>query len=146
MSEFNPDETKAENITEIQKWMKKNVYVREDILAQAIHIFKQNNVEVYGAPYEADFQLVHWEKIGFTDGSITVDSDLFAMGSQFLVDELNVHSKDACCMIIEYRVVMESNAFTAESSSWTSDNLLVYSALCGCDFLPRLSGLKEKRH
>ena len=50
MSEFNPDETKAENITEIQKWMKKNVYVREDILAQAIHIFKQNNVEVNGAP------------------------------------------------------------------------------------------------
>ena len=44
-------------LNEVASLMKKAVFVREDILHQAIQVFKKNKVEVYCAPYEADFQI-----------------------------------------------------------------------------------------
>ena len=133
------------NMTDINRLMKKAVYVREDILAQAVEVFKQNKVEIYGASHEADFQLVHWEMTGFTDGTISVDSDIFMLGSKMFIDSLNVNSKLGNCKILEREDVMKQNAFTEESSKWSDDDLLVYGALCGCDWLPRLYQLQHKK-
>ena len=52
-----------ELIDEIKKKMKGTVYVREDILAHAVDMLQENGIEVYSAPYEANFQLVFWELI-----------------------------------------------------------------------------------
>ena len=70
------------NVKEAKKEMKYATHVKEDILAAAVTFFKKNNILICGSPYKADFQLAYWEEIGFTNGTITVDSDLFALGSQ----------------------------------------------------------------
>ena len=127
--------------------MKKAVYVREDILHQAIQVFKKNKVEVYCAPYEADFQLAYWARSSFTDGTITIDSDLFFLGSGLVIDELEYSSARSVgsCIFVEREEVMKVNAFTKESSKWSDDDLLVYGALNGCDWLPRLYGLQHEK-
>ncbi|KAL7525618.1 hypothetical protein ACHAWF_003820 [Thalassiosira exigua] len=127
------------------KLMKKAVYVRQDILHQAVELFQKNNVEVYGASHEADFQLVHWEKTGFTDGTISVYSDIFVLGSKLFVDELKTESKLGNCMILERNEVMAENAFTSESSKWSDDDLHIYGTLNGCDWLPRLYNLPHAK-
>ena len=68
--------------------MKKSVYVREDVLEVAVSTFREENVELFCAPFEADSQLSEWEKSGFTHGTVSVDSDFFALGSKILVDNL----------------------------------------------------------
>ena len=49
----NPDTQKAFRL------MKKAARVSEKIIVTAIDLFFENNVEVFGAPYESDFQLVY---------------------------------------------------------------------------------------
>ena len=41
--------------------------------------------------------------------------------------------------------MMKTNAFTKESSKWSEDDLLVYGALNGCDWLPRIYNLKHDK-
>ena len=72
----------------------------EKIIVTAIELFVENNVEVFGAPYASDFQLVYWELIGFTDGTYTVDSDIFAMGSNLVIDLLNFNSARGNCKLL----------------------------------------------
>ena len=126
--------------------MKDVVYVREEVLSQAIYIFKKNNVEVYGAPYEADFQLVHWEMSGFTDGMLSTDSDIFLLGSNMMIDALNT-DRLGKCFIYCRREIMSSDTFATGSSKWSHDDLLiyVYGGLQGCDWIQRLYGLKQTR-
>ena len=57
------------------KPMKKAARVYDYILGTAVQVFWDNGSGVFGAPYESDFQLVHWENIGFADGTYTIDSD-----------------------------------------------------------------------
>ncbi|EJK59105.1 hypothetical protein THAOC_20709 [Thalassiosira oceanica] len=65
-------EPSSKLIDEIKKQMKYSVYVREDILAHAVDLLEENGIEVLSAPYEADFQLVYWELMGITEGTITL--------------------------------------------------------------------------
>jgi len=74
--------------------------VNENIIVTAVDVFIENGVEVFGAPYESDFQLGYWEMIGFTDGTYTVDSDIFAMGSNLVVDLLNFKSASGNCKLL----------------------------------------------
>ncbi|KAL7516228.1 hypothetical protein ACHAWX_001262 [Stephanocyclus meneghinianus] len=131
-------------IEEADKLMKKAAHVTEEILSQAIDIFRQNNIEVYGAPYEADFQLVEWENSGFTHGTISIDSDIFLLGSKMLIDSLNVE-KLGNCFIYKRDDIMSTDTFAPGSSLWTNDDFLVYCGLQGCDWIKRLHGLKQKR-
>ena len=80
--------------------MKRAVRVNKKIIVTAVDVFIENGVEVFGAPYESDFQLVYWEMIGFTDGTYTVDSDIFAMGSNLVVDLLNFNSARGNCKLL----------------------------------------------
>ena len=145
LNELYNKEDSPERTSEINKYIKKAVYVREDILHQALEVFNKNKVEVYGAITEADFQLAYRERTGFTHGTISVDSDIFALGSKFFVDALKVNTKLGNCIFIERDEVMKENAFTKESSKWTDDDLLAYGALMGCDWLPRLYNLKHDK-
>ena len=78
-----------EELKKVLGKMKKATRVTDTVIGTAIEVFKRNGHEVYGAPYEADFQLVYWEITGFTHGTATIDSDIFAMGSELVVDLIN---------------------------------------------------------
>mmetsp|Transcript_36508 Transcript_36508/g.74330 ORF Transcript_36508/g.74330 Transcript_36508/m.74330 type:complete len:757 (-) Transcript_36508:306-2576(-) len=140
----NPDQ----HVEEAKKMMKQATYVRPDIIAHAVSIFKEHKVETYGAIYEADFQLWYWEMTGFTHGTISVDSDIFAMGSKdansLFIDLLNVESSDGKCKIIKRDVVWKQDLFGKGSSGWCHDDFLVFCAICGSDYSKRLYRLKDK--
>ena len=80
--------------------MKEAASVTEQIIGTAVKIFQDNGFEVFGAPYESDFQLVYWEITGFTDGTLTIDSDIFAMGSSMVVDLVNYNSANGKCKVL----------------------------------------------
>ena len=62
------------------KWMKKAVFVREDIVACSLDWAVRNNVTCIGAPFEADWQLRQLEIDGIIDAILTIDGDLIALG------------------------------------------------------------------
>ncbi len=61
-----------------------NHYLQHDSFY--IQNFKEVDIEFNGEPYEFNFQLVHWEMMSFSDGTITIDSFIFAMGSKLLIN------------------------------------------------------------
>ncbi|KAL7551313.1 hypothetical protein ACHAWF_014516 [Thalassiosira exigua] len=122
--------------------LKKAAHVDESVLATAVEVFHSHGVEVIGAPYESDFQLVHWENIGFTDATYTTDSDIFAMGSNTMVDLLNFNSASGRCVILERSERI--GRIMQGSSSWSLEDLILYASLSGCDFIPRLFRLTAK--
>lgn len=116
--------------------MKQAVFVSNYIIADTVQVFKDNGREVYGAPYESDFQLVHWELSDFTQGTMTTDSDIFAMGSKIFIDLLNFSSANGKCKIVVRDDVLPK--VLPGEYPWTHFDLLLYAALMGCDFIPRL--------
>ena len=125
-----------ENIKQAKKLIIVAAHVSSHIIANAAEVFVESGHEVYGAPYEADFQLVHWERIGFTQGTYTIDSDIFVMGSNLVVDLLNFKSADGKCKIIVRDQVLSN--ILPEGYDWNHFDHLLYASLCGCDFIPRL--------
>ena len=125
------------------KLMKRAVRVTPDIIATGVRIFKENGHDVYGAPFEADWQLVYWEKTGFTQGTISIDSDIWAMGSELFVDLLDYTSADGKCVVLE-REKVKGNVMEG-SDQWEGKHFLLYAALCGCDFIKRLFKLEQAK-
>ena len=79
---------------------------------------------------------MYWELTGFTHGTYTVDSDIFAMGSDLIIDLLNFNSALGKCKLL---VRGEAKKRIMEGSEdWTVEDVILFSALSGCDFIPRL--------
>lgn len=133
----------GQHVEEMKKAMKKATYVRPGIIAQAIAIFKEQNIEVHGAPYEANYQLWHWEKVGFTHGSITVDSDIFAMGDKdadsLFIDLFKPESSKVSCNITVCKEAWRKDMFGNNSSNWSHNDFLIFYAIFGCDYTESLS-------
>eukprot|EP00984_Skeletonema_dohrnii_P024318 scaffold13436_cov73-Skeletonema_dohrnii-CCMP3373.AAC.3 len=130
-------------LNEALKLMKRSVQVTPDVIATAVRVFKENDHEVHGAPFEADWQLVFWELSGFTGATITIDSDIWAMGSKVYVDLLDYNSAEGKCKVLE-RDDVKGNIMQG-SSQWDDKHFVLYSALCGCDFIKRLFRLEQKK-
>ena len=124
------------------KKMKAAVFVSDTVVSTAIDVFRKFGMEVYGAPYEADFQLVYWELVGFTHGTYTIDSDLYAMGCKMVIDLLNFGSAKGKCVVI-LREEVQGNIMDG-SDKWSDHETILYAALSGCDFVKRLKGAKTK--
>ena len=131
-------ELKTKDITRL---MKKAAWVSPEVISTAVKVFREHGHEVYGAPYESDFQLVHWELSGFTHGTYTIDSDIFAMGSKLMVDLINFKSATGKCKILVREEVL--GKVMEGSESWSERDLILYSALSGCDFIDRLYRLEQ---
>lgn len=117
---------------------KKASTVREDYLALVIQDLKDKKETVLVAPGEAEWQLAYLEKAGLTDGTITVDSDLFPLdplGEGIIVFDLD--SNGQCC------VVCREDAHKCEDlggGQWDAETVALYAALSGCDYVPRVYG------
>ena len=122
--------------------MKESAFVNDDVVAAGVGVFLEHGFEVCGAPYESDFQLVYWEKKGITDGTYTIDSDIFAMGSSMTIDLLNFNSAKGKCKILLREQVL-GNIMNG-SESWSTEDVILFSVLSGCDFIPRLFRLKTE--
>ena len=94
------------DFNEVQKLRKGACSVRADVLKVAVDYLTSREVEVIGAPFEADWECVHLEKVGYVSAIISSDADLFVLGSVRLVNNLDLN--DGTCFIVKREEAMES--------------------------------------
>ena len=64
------------------------------------------------------------------------------MGSSMMIDLLNFHSAKGKCKILLRKKVQ--GRIMPGSAEWSVRDVIIYSTLSGCDFIPRLFRLPEK--
>ena len=125
---------------EIKNLMRVAVWFTPEIIQTEAQVFRDHGHKIYGAPYESDFQLVFWELTRFNDGTYTIDSDIFAIGSNMMIDLINFRSaKGNYKILLRHKVL---GRFMEGSESWVVEDVILYSALSGCDFIKRLYRLE----
>ncbi len=107
----------ADDYEEVKKLRKSIVYRREDLTAMIINECRKRGVKVFSAPFEADWQLVSAQLDNLIDVIISDDSDLFIIGGDKIVTELD-YETGACCFYereeILQRASMGSGAYAIE--------------------------------
>ena len=92
-----------------------------------------------GAPFEADAQLVKLEIDGFTNGTLTEDTDLFFYeGSQNMYSGFNTRSTR------KYRCVVNRSTAVPFLSTLRGHSLRAITGFCGTDYIDHLSGVGPK--
>ena len=76
----------------------------------------------------------------FTDGTYRTDSDIYAMGSKLVVDLLQFHLAHGRYKLLKRK--KSSQEIMDGSDHWSTFNLILFFALSGCDFIPRLFCMK----
>ncbi|EJK44802.1 hypothetical protein THAOC_36628 [Thalassiosira oceanica] len=142
VTEFEGRTIPPSQLKEAKAFVKNMAYVSDKIVAVGVEVFRDHGHEVYGTCFESDFQLVYWEKKGFTAGTLTIDSDIYAMGSKLTIDLVNYNSAKGKCKILVRSEVQKK--IMVGSENWSQYDTLIYCALCGCDFIPRLFKVPAK--
>ena len=78
VTEFEGRTIPPSKLKEAKAFVKNMAYVSDKIVAVGVEVFRDHGHEVYGTCFESDFQLVYWEKKGFTAGTLTIDLDIYA--------------------------------------------------------------------
>jgi 5'-3' exonuclease len=129
----------ADDLEEINRLGKQCCYVREDVLYATVQWAKDNNVRCVCAPVEADWQLVSLEKNGITDGSISEDSDLVALGGKLVISKLNF-TKSTCDSFKIKEVLGVIGNHVTPDIPWTIEILSAFCCFLGNDFIKRPPG------
>ena len=107
---------------EIKNLMRAAVWVTPEIIQTEVQVFRDHGHKIYGAPYESDFQLVFWELTKFTNGTYTIDSDIFAIGSNMMIDLINFRSLKGKCKILLRHKVLKN--VMAGSKNWVVEDII----------------------
>lgn len=91
---------------------------------------------LFGAPFEADAQLIYIEREGFTNGSLSEDSDLF-----FIEGSKNIYSGFNTRSTKKYRVIINRNTVTPYLSQLRGHQLRAFASFCGTDYIDHLKGV-----
>ena len=108
---------------------------------------EQDDIDVVGAPYEADHLLAWLEMSKQTQGTVTLDSDLFALNCETLIDNLSIHTTNGKCNIWNRTEVIEKldqhfkfqGALTAQAT--TTDIVLYLCTLLDTDYTQTSFGM-----
>lgn len=115
-------------------------FVREDLVFNLKRWCNENGISIFSAPFECDPQLIEGE-LGLNRNRsstaqvraiYTVDSDIFALGSRVVVDNLNF--SNLSCNIIKRDEVFQSGKLSNRDGS--PYDMSIYAAFVGCDFIP----------
>lgn len=119
------------DVMRAKEMMRRAVGITPGFLAAALSGLRAAGIEYIVAPYEADPQLVHLQRIGYIDWIMTIDSDLIAYGaSRILYNYTGAH-------VDEYdasRLPLARDCFFAE-------NILDICILSGCDYAASIRGV-----
>jgi exonuclease-1 len=113
--------------------------VTVEMACSLIQVLRQENVEFYVAPYEADAQLAFLARNGYVSCIITEDSDLIALETPctlFKMDKFGTGTQ----------IRFEDLARCDDMSflHFTPEMVLTVCIMAGCDYLPSLSGIGFK--
>ena len=107
--------------------------VTEMVVAVALAYLRERGIAVVGSPYEADFQLVELEKSGETHFTISPDSDLFTLGSNYLVMDYSPGKGGFHIVRTQARLKTELGG-----GRWTDNDFRAFGVFLGNDYVPRL--------
>jgi len=129
----------AGDYDEVKRLRKSIVYRREDFTAMIINECRELGVNFFAAPFEADWQLVSAQLDNLIDVIISDDSDLFIIGGDKIVTDLD-YKTGKCCFYkrdeILQRASMGSGAYASE--------LPALSNFLGNDYISNLYDVGEK--
>ncbi|TIC06412.1 PIN domain-like protein [Wallemia mellicola] len=134
-TETNRDESRAKNLeialklesqgkkTQARQAFSKCVDITPRMAYELIKVLLSLKVDYIVAPYEADAQMYHLERLGIVDGIITEDSDLLVFGAKKVIFKLR---QDGSCDEV-------------------SRDRFGMAMLSGCDYLKSLPGVGLKK-
>lgn len=137
----------AGNEDESRKFLKRGLRVKSRMLNTLIEIFKQMDVKIIVAPYEADSQIAYLVRKKYADFAISEDSDLVAFGVRNLVTKL---TPEGSCMNINMETFWESpidshsDKVIKDLKAMSYVNFLELVVMSGCDYLPSIKGFGIK--
>ena len=95
---------------------------------------------LFGAPFETDAQLVYFEWIGLTDGTLSCDSDIFFYVFFYEVSE-NVFSGFNTRSTRKYRSIIKRQTVDPYFSSLRGEALRTLGCFMGTDYIQHLQGI-----
>eukprot|EP00600_Ochromonadales_sp_CCMP1393_P007344 CAMPEP_0174957564 /NCGR_PEP_ID=MMETSP0004_2-20121128/2140_1 /TAXON_ID=420556 /ORGANISM="Ochromonas sp., Strain CCMP1393" /LENGTH=259 /DNA_ID=CAMNT_0016205683 /DNA_START=364 /DNA_END=1143 /DNA_ORIENTATION=+ len=136
---------------QVKKLMQSAMYPRSDIILELVSWLKEKGYEVVGAPFEADWQLIQLEKEGRTDASLTVDSDLFVVGSKLLILDFALNRSNPgiskaiivarqTALLKMYKLIFGDEDALDMKTALGDSGMVVLASFLGNDYLPRVSG------
>ena len=134
------------------KKMRAAIYCSWDMQKYAMSVCDREQVEFYTAVSEADHLIAFFSRIGFVDLVFTEDSDLIALGARKIVygtfrsrgaskKTYDAHVYDRATDLFKVHLHEASVNVTREYDLrlWLDDHVLLFAALCGCDYGKMLS-------
>ena len=91
---------------------------------------------LFGAPFEADAQLVFLEAHGFTNGTLSIDSDIF-----FYEGSENIYSGFSTRSTKKYRSIVNRKTVDPYIASLSGEKLRTLSSFMGTDYIDHLRGV-----
>ncbi|KAI1108033.1 hypothetical protein F5Y14DRAFT_141637 [Nemania sp. NC0429] len=130
---------KAGKPSQAHQELQKAIDVTPEMARHLIEALKEAGISYVVAPYEADAQLVYFERQGITSGIVSEDSDLLVFGARRLITKLDQYGQ---CVEINRR---DFNACREVSFVGWDDRLFRQMAiLSGCDYLDSIPSLGLK--
>ncbi|KAJ7461719.1 exodeoxyribonuclease 1 [Mycena galericulata] len=121
----------------------KCVDVTPQMAFQFIKALRAESVPYVVAPYEADAQLAHLERVGLVDGIITEDSDLLLFGCRTVLFKMDAVSSTVVCIDrADFARVSPADGVTL--TGWSDTQFRAMGILSGCDYLPSIPGIGLK--
>ncbi len=123
-----------------QRKLSEAVDITPQMAYEFIQILKQQHVEYYVAPYEADAQLAYMYKTGRAQVVITEDSDLLIFGVKRVLFKMDKQGNGIEVDLSRLNEVEELNF-----KGFTDDMLLTCCIVSGCDYLESIKGIGFKK-
>ncbi|KAJ7665982.1 PIN domain-like protein [Mycena polygramma] len=121
----------------------KCIDVTPQMAFQFIKALRAESVPYVVAPYEADAQLAHLERVGLVDGIITEDSDLLVFGCRTVLFKMDAVSSTAICIDrAHFASVAPTDGISL--NGWSDAQFRAMAILSGCDYLPSIPGIGLK--
>jgi len=122
---------------EMLQHLKKVTYPDELFVSCVVQWMKEEKILFQGAPFEAEWQLVHLQRRGIIDYVYSTDGDSIILGVERLITNIDFHKKQI--IVIEKASILCNNGLPLSryaESSWPE-----IACMLGCDYVARVPGV-----
>jgi 5'-3' exonuclease len=129
------------------KFMKDSFEPDQELVSLVVEWMKEEAIEYFNAPFEAEWQLVEFENQNIIQGVICVDSDFVILGAKRLLVDTSFNKRSPSCYVYDRSPDLMGGNFDLRPYT----NLLPeFAAFYGCDYIKRVKGngvktIMEKR-
>jgi hypothetical protein len=137
------EQNHPDDYAKIRKLQQSATFIHADVVAVVVGWCQRREVELLSAPFEADWQLAMLQKQDIIQGVITDDSDLFVLGCDNILMDINI--MDHTCYLVERAAVKDHLTRLLKMATPISDDQIhEYAAFLGSDYITNIAGFGEK--